>query len=74
MNIDGYKVSNKEQELKDLREMSQSIYQLSKAIDEVYSELDQKYGFSAVDALQDLVLEIDRKIEELIESTLQYDG
>jgi hypothetical protein len=74
MNIDGYKVSNKEQELKDLREMSQSIYQLSEAIDEVYSELDQKYGFSAVDALQDLVLEIDRKIEELIESTLQYDG
>lgn len=25
MNIDGYKVSNKEQELKDLREMSQII-------------------------------------------------
>jgi hypothetical protein len=65
MNDDGYGASDKEQELNDLEEMAQKIWNLSKAIDSDYSELDEKYGFGVVEALQELSLTVDRKFEEL---------
>lgn len=65
MNDDGYGASDKEQELNDLEDMSQKLYNLSNTIDSDYSELDEKYGFNAVEILQELALAIDRKIQEL---------
>ena len=65
MNDDGYGASDKEQELNDLEDMSQKLYNLSNTIDSDYFELDEKYGFNAVEILQELALAIDRKIQEL---------
>jgi hypothetical protein len=65
MNEDGYGASDKEQELNDLEEMSQKIWNLSNTIDSDYCELDDKYGFGIVEGLQEMSLTIDRKIEEL---------
>ena len=65
MNDDGYGASDKEQELNDLEDMSQKLYNLSNTIDSDYSELDEKYGFGIVDRLQDMALEVKEKSEEL---------
>lgn len=65
MNDDGYGASDKEQELNDLEDMSQKLYNLSNTIDSDYSELDEKYGFGIVEGLQEMSLTIDRKIQEL---------
>lgn len=67
MNDDGYGASDKEQELNDLEDMSQKLYNLSNTIDSDYSELDEKYGFGIVEGLQEMSLTIDRKIAELRE-------
>lgn len=65
MNEDGYGASDQEQELNDLFDMSQKIYDLAETIDDEHCELDEKYGFNAVEILQELALAIDRKIQEL---------
>ena len=65
MNDDGYGASDKEQELNDLEDMSQKLYNLSNTIDSDYSELDEKDGFGIVDRLQDMALEVKEKSEEL---------
>jgi hypothetical protein len=61
-----YGASDEEQELNDLEELSRKVYALSETIqEESLDEVDEKYGFGVVDTLQELSLEIDRKIEEL---------
>jgi hypothetical protein len=67
MNEDGYGASDREQELNDLEDMSQKIFNLSQTMKEEYPELDRKYGFNAEDILFDLAMVIARKIEELRE-------
>lgn len=61
-----YGASDEEQELNDLEELSWIVYNLSEKIQEAgLKEIDDKYGFGVIDTLQELSLEIDRKIEEL---------
>lgn len=61
-----YGASDEEQELNDLEELSWRVYNLSEKIQEAgLKEIDDKYGFDVIDTLQELSLEIDRKIEEL---------
>ncbi len=65
MHEDGYGASDKEQELKDLNDLHDRIYSLSEEVDDIFSDIDEKYGFGIVDRLQDMALEIKEKKEEL---------
>ncbi|HHT09344.1 MAG TPA: hypothetical protein GX009_03365, partial [Candidatus Atribacteria bacterium] len=57
--------SDKEQELNDLSDLHDIIYSLSEEVDDIFSDIDEKYGFGIVDRLQDMALEIKEKSEEL---------
>ncbi len=57
--------SDKEQELNDLSDLHDRIYSLSEEVDDIFSDIDEKYGFGIVDRLQDMALEIKEKKEEL---------
>ena len=65
MHEDGYGASDKEQELNDLNDLHDRIYSLSEEVDDIFSDIDEKYGFSIVDRLQDMALEVKEKSEEL---------
>jgi hypothetical protein len=65
MHEDGYGASDKEQELNDLNDLHDRIYSLSEEVDDIFSDIDEKYGFGIVDRLQDMALEIKEKKEEL---------
>ena len=60
-----YGASDKEQELNDLNDLHDRIYSLSEEVDDIFSDIDEKYGFGIVDRLQDMALEIKEKKEEL---------
>ena len=57
--------SDKEQELNDLNDLHDRIYSLSEEVDDIFSDIDEKYGFGIVDRLQDMALEVKEKSEEL---------
>ena len=57
--------SDKEQELNDLNDLHDRIYSLSEEVDDIFSDIDEKYGFGIVDRLQDMALEVKEKKEEL---------
>lgn len=57
--------SDKEQEMNDLNDLHDRIYNLSEEVDDIFSDIDEKYGFGIVDRLQDMALEIKEKKEEL---------
>ena len=57
--------SDKEQELNDLNDLHDRIYSLSEEVDDIFSDIDEKYRFGIVDRLQDMALEIKEKSEEL---------
>jgi len=57
--------SDKEQELNDLNDLHDRIYSLSEEVDDIFSDIDEKYGFGIVGRLQDMALEIKEKKEEL---------
>ena len=57
--------SDKEQELNDLNDLHDRIYSLSEEVDDIFSDIDEKYGFGIVDRLQDMALEVKEKEEEL---------
>lgn len=57
--------SDKEQELNDLNDLHDRIYNLSEEVDDIFSDIDEKYGFGIVDRLQDMALEVKEKSEEL---------
>jgi len=65
MHEDGYGASDKEQELNDLNDLHDRIYSLSEEVDDIFSDIDEKYGFGIVDRLQDMALEVKEKEEEL---------
>jgi hypothetical protein len=65
MHEDGYGASDKEQELNDLSDLHDRIYSLSEEVDDIFSDIDEKYGFGIVDRLQDMALEVKKKSEEL---------
>jgi hypothetical protein len=60
-----YGASDKEQELNDLNDLHDRIYSLSEEVDDIFSDIDEKYGFGIVDRLQDMALEVKEKKEEL---------
>jgi len=60
-----YGASDKEQELNDLNDLHDRIYSLSEEVDDIFSDIDEKYGFGIVDRLQDMALEVKEKSEEL---------
>ena len=60
-----YGASDKEQELNDLSDLHDRIYSLSEEVDDIFSDIDEKYGFGIVDRLQDMALEVKEKKEEL---------
>lgn len=60
-----YGASDKEQELNDLNDLHDRIYSLSEEVDDIFSDIDEKYGFGIVDRLQDMALEVKEKEEEL---------
>ena len=60
-----YGASDKEQELNDLNDLHDRIYSLSEEVDDIFSDIDEKYGFGIVDRLQDMALEVKKKSEEL---------
>ena len=62
---DGYGASDKEQELNDLNDLHDRIYSLAEEVDDIFPDLDEKYGFGIVDRLQDMALEVKEKSEEL---------
>ena len=53
------------QELNDLNDLHDRIYSLSEEVDDIFSDIDEKYGFGIVDRLQDMALEVKEKSEEL---------
>ncbi len=57
--------SDKEQELNDLNDLHDIIYSLSEEVDDIFSDIDEKYGFGIVDRLQDMAFEVKEKLEEL---------
>ena len=57
--------SDKEQELNDLNDLHDRIYSLSEEVDDIFSDIDEKYGFGIVDRLQDMAFEVKEKLEEL---------
>ena len=57
--------SDKEQELNDLNDLHDRIYSLSEEVDDIFSDIDEKYGFGIVDRLQDMALKVKEKKEEL---------
>ena len=57
--------SDKEQEMNDLSDLHDRIYSLSEEVDDIFSDIDEKYGFGIVDRLQDMALEVKEKLEEL---------
>ena len=57
--------SDKEQEMNDLNDLHDRIYSLSEEVDDIFSDIDEKYGFGIVDRLQDMALEVKEKSEEL---------
>jgi len=59
-----YGISDKEGEIHDLEELADNLKYYAKSLKE-FEQLDKKYGFGVIDTLQELSLEIDRKIEEL---------
>lgn len=65
MNECGYGASEFEQEINDLEDLHDRIYSLSEEIEDIFSDLDEKYGFGIVDRLQDMALEVKEKSEEL---------
>ena len=65
MHEDGYGASDKEQELNDLNDLHDRIYSLAEEVDDIFPDLDEKYGFGIVDRLQDMALEVKEKSEEL---------
>jgi hypothetical protein len=60
-----YGASDKEQEMNDLNDLHDRIYSLSEEVDDIFSDIDEKYGFGIVDRLQDMALEVREKEEEL---------
>ena len=60
-----YGASDKEQEMNDLNDLHDRIYSLSEEVDDIFSDIDEKYGFGIVDRLQDMALEVKKKSEEL---------
>ena len=60
-----YGASDKEQELNDLSDLHDRIYSLSEEVDDIFFDIDEKYGFGIVDRLQDMALEVKEKEEEL---------
>jgi hypothetical protein len=60
-----YGASDKEQELNDLNDLHDRIYSLSEEVDDIFFDIDEKYGFGIVDRLQDMALEVKEKEEEL---------
>ena len=60
-----YGASDKEQEMNDLDDLHDRIYSLSEEVDDIFSDIDEKYGFGIVDRLQDMALEVKEKSEEL---------
>ena len=60
-----YGASDKEQELNDLNDLHDRIYSLSEEVDDIFYDIDEKYGFGIVDRLQDMALEVKEKEEEL---------
>ena len=60
-----YGASDKEQELNDLNDLHDRIYSLSEEVDDIFYDIDEKYGFGIVDKLQDMALEVREKEEEL---------
>ena len=60
-----YGASDKEQELNDLNDLHDRIYSLSEEVDDIFSDIDEKYGFGIVDRLQDMAFEVKEKLEEL---------
>ncbi len=57
--------SDKEQEMNDLNDLHDRIYSLSEEVDDIFSDIDEKYGFGVVDRLQDMALEVKEKSEKL---------
>ena len=55
----------REQELNDLNDLHDRIYSLSEEVDDIFYDIDEKYGFGIVDKLQDMALEVREKEEEL---------
>ena len=55
-----YGASDKEQELNDLSDLHDRIYNLSEEVDDIFSDIDEKYGFGIVDRLQDMAF-LDRE-------------
>ena len=60
-----YGASDKEQELNDLNDLHDRIYSLSEEVDDIFFDIDEKYGFGIVDRLRDMALEVKEKLEEL---------
>jgi hypothetical protein len=60
-----YGASDKEQEMNDLSDLHDRIYSLSEEVDDIFFDIDEKYGFGIVDRLQDMALEVKEKSEEL---------
>ena len=60
-----YGASDKEQEMNDLNDLHDRIYSLSEEVDDIFYDIDEKYGFGIVDRLQDMALEVKEKEEEL---------
>lgn len=60
-----YGASDREQELNDLNDLHDRIYSLSEEVDDIFFDIDEKYGFGIVDRLQDMALEVREKEEEL---------
>ena len=68
-----YGASDKEQELNDLNDLHDRIYSLSEEVDNIFFDIDEKYGFGIVDRLQDMALEVKEKEEELRNSQSRED-
>ena len=68
-----YGASDKEQEMNDLNDLHDRIYSLSEEVDDIFFDIDEKYGFGIVDRLQDMALEVKEKEEELRNSQSRED-
>jgi hypothetical protein len=65
MNECGYGASEFEQEINDLEDLHDRIYSLSEEIEDIFSDLDEKYDFGIVVRLQDMAFDVRLKETEL---------
>ena len=66
--------SDKEQELNDLNDLHDRFYSLSEEVDDIFSDIHDKYGLVIFDRLQVMALEVKEKSEELSNSERREDA